>query len=278
MAKLTALPSLDIIRGFKGTLDFYIRRGVPCVRKWPHTPRSRRTPATIAAASLFGGILKSYRLVADTVLEAYQQNAKGIPRTPRDVYVSGVLGHLHERTIPEPPPPPPEVIMTGPWLNPETTAWSASAYAWKGNYAKSMRPITLHALGAKGDWPQGITLKFGVFTVAGGVITAVVHKSPGVTLPATLDVTPSASRVWEILDPPWALDAGTLYLIMVGRSDGADNYALLVAGPAVIHPAPFPAHETALGMGRVAKADPLVGDAVNTVAGTAGLLATWSFT
>ncbi|GAH90840.1 unnamed protein product, partial [marine sediment metagenome] len=33
MAKLTALPSLDIIRGFKGTLDFYIRRGVPCVRK-----------------------------------------------------------------------------------------------------------------------------------------------------------------------------------------------------------------------------------------------------
>ncbi|MBA7569735.1 hypothetical protein ES708_11476 [subsurface metagenome] len=278
MAKLTALPSLDIIRGFKGTLDFYIRRGQPCVRKWPHTPRSRRTPATIAAAALFGGILKSYRLVADTVLAAYQENAKGIPRTPRDVYVSGVLGHLHERTIPEPPPPPPEVIMTGPWLNPETTTYSTSAYAWKGNYAKPMRALALSALGAKGDWPQGITLKFGVFTVAGGVITAVVHKSTGVALPPALDINPSASRVWEILDPPWALDAGTLYLIMVGRSDGADDYALPVAYPEGIHPAPFPAHETALSTGRIAKADPLVGDSVNHYVATVGLLATWSFT
>lgn len=106
MARLTALPSLDIIRGFKGVLDFYLWKGLPCVRKWPHTPRSRRTEGSIAAAALFGDILKSYRLLAPTVLEAYQENANGIPRTPRDVYVSGVLGHLHERTIPAPPPPP----------------------------------------------------------------------------------------------------------------------------------------------------------------------------
>jgi len=278
MARLDALPSIEIIRGFKGVLDFYVRRGQPCVRKWPHTPRSRRTAGSNAAAALFGSILKSYRLVADTVLEAYQQNAKGIPRTPRDVYVSGVLGHLHERTIPPPPPPPPEVIMTGSWLNAETTGYSAAAYAWKGCFAKPMQATTLHALGAKGDWPQGITLKFGVFTVAGGVIVAVIHKSPGVTLPAALDVNPSASRVWEIFDPPWALDAGTLYLIMVGRSDGADNYALPISGTTPTHPAPFPAHESASQYGRVAKADPLVGDPVTTLAATAHLLATWSFT
>lgn len=278
MAKLTALPSLEIIRGYKGILDFYVRRGQPCVRKWPHTPRSRRTAGSNAAAALFGGILKSYRLVADTVLEAYQENAKGIPRTPRDVYVSGVLGHLHERTIPEPPPPPPEVFMTGPWLNPETLFYSSSAYAWKGNFAKPIRALEISALGAKGDWPQGITLKFAVFTVAGGVITAVIHESAGVTLPPALDVNPSAARIWETFDPPWALDAGTLYLISVGRTDGANNYPLPVAYPATIHPPPFPAHEAVNGTGRVAKANPLVGDPVNLAAGTISLLATWSFT
>ncbi len=278
MARLTALPSLDVIRGYKGVLDFYVRRGVPCVRRWPHKLPSRRTEGTKAAAALFGGILQSYRLVAPSILEAYQENAKGIPRTPRDVYVSGVLGHLHERTIPPPPPPPPEVIMTGPWLNPETPNYSTSAYAWKGNYAKPMRDIAIHALGAKGDWPQGIHLKFGLFTVAEGLITEVVHKSDGITLPAALDVNPSASRVWETFDPPWQLAAGTLYLIMVGRSDATDTYALPITYPDGIHPAPFPAHETATGTGRVAKADPLVGDPVNHYLGTIGLLATWSFT
>ena len=168
--------------------------------------------------------------------------------------------------------------MTASWLNPETPNYSTSAYAWKGNYCKPMRALQISALGAKGDWPQGIHLKFGVFTVAEGVITAIVHKSSGITLPAILDVNPSASRVWETFDPPWALDADTLYLIMVGRSDGTDTYALPITYPDGIHPAPFPAHETATGTGRVAKADPLVGDPVNHYLGTIGLLATWSFT
>lgn len=136
MARLTALPSINIIRGFKHTLDFYLWKGLPCVRSWPHTPPHRRTPATIAAAALFGSILTSYRLVAPTVLEAYQQNAKGIPRTPRDVYVSGVLGHLHERTEP-PPPPPPEEEMYDAYvclrdLKPQGTAAGAFNFdAWR---------------------------------------------------------------------------------------------------------------------------------------------------
>ncbi|GAI78615.1 unnamed protein product, partial [marine sediment metagenome] len=30
MARLTALPSLDIIHGFRGILDFYLWKGLPC--------------------------------------------------------------------------------------------------------------------------------------------------------------------------------------------------------------------------------------------------------
>jgi len=172
------------------------------------------------------------------------------------------------------------VLITGSWLNAETTSYSASAYAWKGNFVKPMVDISIHALAAKGDWPQGITLKFGVFTVAGGVIAAVVYKSAGITLPNPLDVNPSEAKIWEAFSPSWNLVGGTLYLLIVGRSDGADNYALPVGYPAVANlPAPFAAHENAAGTGRIAKADPLVGDAVNILANsTVHILVTWEIT
>ncbi|MBA7633510.1 hypothetical protein ES703_41078 [subsurface metagenome] len=108
MARLTALPSIDIIRGFKGTLDFYLWRGLPCVRKWPHSRGKRRTAAEIASANLFGAIIKAYSLLGEGALQAYRESALDNPRTARDIYVSGVLGHLHERTEPPPPPPPEE--------------------------------------------------------------------------------------------------------------------------------------------------------------------------
>jgi len=166
------------------------------------------------------------------------------------------------------------VLMTGSYLNAETEAYSAAAFAWKGNFVKPTVSISIHALAAKGDWPQGITLKFGVFTVAAGVVAAVVYKSAGITLPNPLDVNPSQARIWEVFSPSWDLAGGTLYLLAVGRSDGADNYALPISN-AAIKPAPFSAHENATGSGRIAKADPLVGDAVDTAAATYHILATW---
>lgn len=110
MARLKVLPGLDVIRGYKGVLDFYVRRGVPCVRRWPYTPKSRRTPGSIAAAALFGEIIKGYNLLGDGPLQAFRDEAADQPRTARDLYVSAVFGHLHERTI-IPPPPPPEEQM-----------------------------------------------------------------------------------------------------------------------------------------------------------------------
>ncbi len=108
MARIDALPSLEVIRGLHGILDFYYWRGLPCVRAWPTGKHLHRSDAEIASSLLFGAVIKAYSLLGDGALEAYRDMALDIPRTARDIMVSGVYGHLHERTEAAPPPPPEE--------------------------------------------------------------------------------------------------------------------------------------------------------------------------
>lgn len=103
MARIHALPSIEIIRGLKGILDFYVWRGLPCVRAWPKYRPAKQTAPSLAAATLFGAIIKGYNLLGDGARDAYYDAAIGIPRSPRDIYVTGVYGNLHVRQ--EVPPP-----------------------------------------------------------------------------------------------------------------------------------------------------------------------------
>jgi len=99
VARIDSPPSEEIIRGFKGTLDFVKWRGIFYVRKWPVTPRSSLSAAHFQRAALFGAIVKAYSLLADEALQLYAEEAKGIPRTGRDLHVSAVLGHLHTQDM-----------------------------------------------------------------------------------------------------------------------------------------------------------------------------------
>jgi len=99
MARIDALPSLEIIRGLKGILDFYVWKGLPCVRAWPQYRPARQTEPSRNAALLFGAIIKAFSLTAGPVLDQLALEATGIPRTPRDIYVSGVYGNLHEASM-----------------------------------------------------------------------------------------------------------------------------------------------------------------------------------
>jgi len=96
MARLTALPSIEIIRGLKGILDFYLWKGLPCVRAWPTWRPARQSEASKAAALFFGAVVKSYSLLGETALSAYKEDALDQPRTARDIFITGVYGHLHE--------------------------------------------------------------------------------------------------------------------------------------------------------------------------------------
>ena len=99
MAKINALPSLEIINTLKGTLDFYYWKGIPCVRKWPVIPMSSRTQASLDSARLFGLIVQGWALVGGAAKALYIEAAKDQPRTGRDLYVSGVLGGQHEASM-----------------------------------------------------------------------------------------------------------------------------------------------------------------------------------
>ncbi|GAH57728.1 unnamed protein product, partial [marine sediment metagenome] len=101
MAKITSLPSLDIIHGFRGILDFYLWKGIPCVRKWPVNPKSHHSEATKAAAQTFYDVSRASSLIGTEILIAYQEDAKDQPRSWRDIYFAAVYGHLHEVAMPD---------------------------------------------------------------------------------------------------------------------------------------------------------------------------------
>lgn len=99
MPVLDALPHLTIIRGLKGILDFYYWKGVPCVRKWPVIPPSSRSPASMRSAHLFGAIVAAYSLLGAVLKELFALDATDQTRTARDLFVSAVLGHLHDHNM-----------------------------------------------------------------------------------------------------------------------------------------------------------------------------------
>ncbi len=101
MARITSLPSPEIIRGFKGLIDFVEWRGIFYVRKWPVTPRSSLSSDHFVRAKLFGQIVRAYSEIAAEVIAFYREDAADQPRTARDLHVSAVLGHLHEVNMPD---------------------------------------------------------------------------------------------------------------------------------------------------------------------------------
>ncbi|GAI60499.1 unnamed protein product [marine sediment metagenome] len=95
MAKITKLPGTAIIGGFKGTLDFYVHDGQPCVRSWPRSPGHHRAPAVEAQWSAFAWAASNWKVLALPVKEAYNQMAQGTNLTGKDLFIKGYLTPLY---------------------------------------------------------------------------------------------------------------------------------------------------------------------------------------
>lgn len=99
MASLTSLPSLEIIQGFKGTIDYFVTRGITCARRWPRYSKDRMSAPALAAAATFGLIIKAWALVCSEIKEELNLDAADQPRSARDIYIQATYGYLHENQM-----------------------------------------------------------------------------------------------------------------------------------------------------------------------------------
>jgi len=85
MAILKALPSLAIISGYKGTLDFYYTMGIPVCRSWPRSPGSDRAVAVKEQWPVFTAAARLWPLLSEEVQDAYNAMASGSTLSGRDM-------------------------------------------------------------------------------------------------------------------------------------------------------------------------------------------------
>ncbi len=96
MAKLTALPSLAIIDGLKGKIDFYVYMGIPVARSWPRSPGHKRAPAVEAQWPSFTLSTQLWNQQSEAVQDAYRLTATGSTMSGRDLSAKAYLsGYVH---------------------------------------------------------------------------------------------------------------------------------------------------------------------------------------
>ena len=91
MAIITNMPGLEIIDGFKGTLDFYVYMGLNCVRTWPRSPGKIRSPAVMAQWAAWRYIASQWNYLSPEVRRAYEQTATGSSLTGRDLFTKSFI-------------------------------------------------------------------------------------------------------------------------------------------------------------------------------------------
>lgn len=91
MAKIVKMPSMAIVNGFKGTIDFYVHQGQLCVRKWPRSPGHDRAPAVQAQWPAFAWAATNWNSLTPEIQDAYKTMASGTNMTGRDLFVKGFI-------------------------------------------------------------------------------------------------------------------------------------------------------------------------------------------
>jgi len=101
MAKLTKMPSLAIINGFKGSIDYYVYMGLPCARKWPRSPGHKRAPDVEAQWPNFTNATKLWQRLSPEVQQTYIDLASSTTLRGFDWFMRGYLAGIFHK---EPPP------------------------------------------------------------------------------------------------------------------------------------------------------------------------------
>lgn len=268
MTKLK-LGTLDPRALTSGRGGIYIRdtkNGVVAQSK-PKKPKNGWTNAQIANRKRFG-------LAAINAADAWWSDlataiemAKGTDQVPRDILTMAALGRYYEIVSPTGEEFQPMTDPVGP--NPEGTPeamwqWSMYDAAWNAATSTSLfafKGVALLSIEAKNV--TGIRAIFN--SVAGGQYKAIIAQisSTGViqnlVSSDTLTTGGSAQALFNFSISS-AFAANTRYAIMVGRTNGANNYALPIYAPANqrwLWPA------MPLAFARLANAAPAIGQTID---------------
>ena len=95
MARLTKLPSMKIIDGLKGSIDYYVHRGIPCARSWPRSPGKHRSAAVEARWPSFTVAAQEWKKLSPAVQASYNEFATTSGLSGRDLQVRGYLTGLY---------------------------------------------------------------------------------------------------------------------------------------------------------------------------------------
>lgn len=165
------------------------------------------------------------------------------------------------------------IVLSG--SNYESTTQSTSAYSWKGNLYTPGRNMQVYALQYRGDVVASGVYKAIVGTLSGTTIASILGESATFTVSASVSDTDD-HRIWLFFATPVALTADTKYFFMVGRTDGAADYALPVPFNTDA-PAPFDSNDGFAEGIRLAKVTPEVGDTISTTADNVSMGWLWSY-
>lgn len=91
MAKIKELPAEAIIGGFKGTIDYYLHDGIPCVRRWPQSPGKIRSPAVMEQWAAWSYVASAWRDLDPRLRSLYERMSKGSSLTGRDLFTRSYL-------------------------------------------------------------------------------------------------------------------------------------------------------------------------------------------
>lgn len=95
MARLTKLPSKAIVNKFKGTIDFYYWKGMPCARSWPRWPPRVPTAPELANQELFAYAMRQSKLLLPVIRQAYLDLCYGTPYRWQDLFCMGYICGFH---------------------------------------------------------------------------------------------------------------------------------------------------------------------------------------
>ena len=95
MARLLVLPHQDIIDGLKGSIDYYVHRGIPCARSWPKSPGKHRSLAVMAQWPIFSFATKEWKNLSKAVQDSYTQFSTDSGLAGRDLQIRAYMTGLY---------------------------------------------------------------------------------------------------------------------------------------------------------------------------------------